>query len=896
MSLPPELSRIRDEVRVHAVDYGLDFFEVIFEVLDWKQINEVAAFGGFPNRYPHWRFGMDYERLSKSYAYGLSKIYEMVINNDPCYAYLLHSNHLVDQKMVMAHVYGHSDFFKRNQYFSYTNRKMMDEMANHRTRVLRYIDRYGVEKVETFIDACLSLETLIDYHSPAIKRMPALHAVGSPDEHQPAVSKLGGHIKPYMERYINPPEFLEAQRKRQEAEHLKESHFPETPQRGVLQFLLQYAPMESWERDILSIINEEAHYFAPQGQTKIMNEGWACVTGDTRILTEHGAIPARELVEQKKTVRVFDGTTWRRIIDWAHFPARNTVRIRTRRGLVLEGSASHQILTSADQELWKRLDAVQLGDRIELSGGDAAWPIGYHAIAWQPERRTTLENIAAQVGVNISTVIRHRQGTHVSRSAAALSGALAHYDAQPATALAAIASRQPITIPEYFDERLAQFLGYLTGDGHISVVKRVLGLTTADDEPRDTFAALAQALFGLTAKIRKDENRWRVLLHSQDLRDFLQSLGMSTGVSAREKNVPQLIWRSPRSVVCAWLQAYFDCDGYAGRQGVILSTFSAALAEGVQQLLLRLNILSRRRRAGEGWHVHVTGHGAQIFEALVGFGICRKQRALREYLASHQQWKREDWDDEIVEIQHGKQDVYDFTVEETHRYVAHGLVNHNSFWHSKIMTQRVLKDSEVIDYADHHSGTVAMSPGNFNPYKVGIELFRDIEERWNKGRFGKEYNECTDMRARANWDRNLGLGREKIFEVRTIYNDVTFIDEFLTAEFCQRHKLFVYAYNITTEQYEVASHTFDKIKQQLLFQLTNCGNPQLAVVDANYHNRGELVIKHTHEGMDLRPDYAQETLKSLFMVWRRPVHVETLVDGLPRFLSFDGEQYKEQKP
>src|SRR3990167_1535497 len=110
--LGPELAAVKHEIEGYAREYGLDFFDVVFEVLDWNQINEVAAYGGFPNRYPHWRFGMEYEQLSKSYAYGLSKIYEMVINNDPCYAYLLHSNNMVDQKMVMAHVYAHSDFFK----------------------------------------------------------------------------------------------------------------------------------------------------------------------------------------------------------------------------------------------------------------------------------------------------------------------------------------------------------------------------------------------------------------------------------------------------------------------------------------------------------------------------------------------------------------------------------------------------------------------------------------------------------------------------------------------------------------------------------------------------------------------------------------------------------------
>src|SRR3990167_7856179 len=130
MSLTPELIQWRDKIREIAKGYGLDFFEVFFEVLDWKQLNVVASYGGFPNRYPHWRFGMEYEQISKSYSYGLTKIYEIVINNDPSYAYLLHSNTLTDQKLVMAHVYAHSDFFKNNFYFSHTNRKMMDEMGN----------------------------------------------------------------------------------------------------------------------------------------------------------------------------------------------------------------------------------------------------------------------------------------------------------------------------------------------------------------------------------------------------------------------------------------------------------------------------------------------------------------------------------------------------------------------------------------------------------------------------------------------------------------------------------------------------------------------------------------------------------------------------------------------
>jgi stage V sporulation protein R len=169
-TLPDELHKQAAIIAEFARREELDFYPTIFEMLSADQVSQVAAYGGFPQRYPHWRFGMEYERLRKQHTYGLGRIYEMVINNDPCYAYLLEDNTPVDQKTVMAHVYGHCDFFKNNYWFSRTNRRMMDEMANHATRVRRYIKRHGLDRVEKFIDTCLSLEDLIDPHSVFMQR------------------------------------------------------------------------------------------------------------------------------------------------------------------------------------------------------------------------------------------------------------------------------------------------------------------------------------------------------------------------------------------------------------------------------------------------------------------------------------------------------------------------------------------------------------------------------------------------------------------------------------------------------------------------------------------------------------------------------------------------------
>src|SRR5207244_13423948 len=131
VNLPPGIEKARRQIETYAREYGLDFYDVVFEVLDYDQLNEVAAYGGFPTRYPHWRFGMEYEELSKTYSYGLSKIYELVVNTNPVYAYLMKANAAVEQKLVMAHVFGHADFFKHHLWYSKTNRRMIDDMASH---------------------------------------------------------------------------------------------------------------------------------------------------------------------------------------------------------------------------------------------------------------------------------------------------------------------------------------------------------------------------------------------------------------------------------------------------------------------------------------------------------------------------------------------------------------------------------------------------------------------------------------------------------------------------------------------------------------------------------------------------------------------------------------------
>lgn len=898
-NLPSHLRLLKDEIEGYAREYGLDFFETIFEVIDADELNEIAAYGGFPTRYPHWSFGMQYEELSKSYSYGLSKIYEMVINNDPCYAYLMRCNHVVDQKLVMAHVYGHCDFFKNNAYFAHTTRKMMDEIANHGARIRRYAERFGEDEVEAFLDKCMSIDDLIDIHSVAIKRRDDPHrdefAPADPEASTGADAPLKFKSKSYMDPYINPRR--PASEIEDEARRLRERNvpsFPDHPEKDVLLFLIEHAPLKNWQRDVLSIVRDEAYYFYPQAQTKIMNEGWACVVSGTRIATNRGLIPAEELVQERQQVLVSDGQSTRRVYDWAQFADRETARIRTRRGLILGGSLTHRVLLPG--EIWKPLGELRVGDRVTLATGINLWAEEEVPLAWTTKPRLTLTGLATEAGVSLDTVLRNRAGRRI-RKPEAVAALLPRYEQERGDRrfLQSDRSTPEVHFPDRVSTDLAAFLGYLIGDGHISTVKRVFGLTTGDQPQAEHFAELVASLFHITARQKWDQTKWRVLVSSQAVQAFLVHLGLKTGVAARQKTVPECILRSPKPVVAAFLRALYDCDGYAGPCGVILSTSSEQLGEVVQMLLLNFGILSTRRAHWDGcWHVQTQGRSTVTFRDQIGFRLSRKQDRLNRYIEDRQWFKQEPTDDEVVAIEYGRSDVYDFSVETTHRYVAQGLINHNSFWHSTVMTQKALHPSELIDYADHHSGTMATSGRRLNPYKLGIELLRDIEYRWNTGRFGPEWDNCDDLDTKRNWKKDTGLGRQKIFEVRKIHNDITFIDSFLTPEFCVQHKLFSFNYQESGHNYVIESREFQKVKQRLLASLTNFGKPWIYVINGNHANRGELLLRHEYNGVELNAGEAKDTLANIQYIWGRPVHIETVVDDKPTLLSFDGTTHTQQ--
>src|SRR5262249_46662105 len=157
-------------------------------------------------------------------------------------------------------------FFKNNAFFAHTSRKMMDEMANHGTRIRRYVEKYGEDEVETFLDKCMSIDDLVDVHSTAIKRREGVsrYDFNPKEEEDDEYRATRFKSKGYMDDYINPAKALKAEEdERRKLREQASKSFPERPEKDVLLFLIEHAPLKGWQRDILEIVRDEAYYFAP---------------------------------------------------------------------------------------------------------------------------------------------------------------------------------------------------------------------------------------------------------------------------------------------------------------------------------------------------------------------------------------------------------------------------------------------------------------------------------------------------------------------------------------------------------------------------------------------------------------------------------------------------------
>ncbi|MGD6834167.1 SpoVR family protein [Sutcliffiella halmapala] len=257
------LFRAIDEITEIAKGFGLDFYPMRYEICPADIIYTFGAYG-MPTRFSHWSFGKQFHKMKLHYDLGLSKIYELVINSNPCYAFLLDTNSLIQNKLIVAHVLAHCDFFKNNCRFQNTNRDMVESMAATAERIKQYEHDHGKEEVENFLNAVLAIQEHID---PSLVRSKLAWSIDDMEEEEEVKKKSSAYDDLWNLDSRNKPKAVPKKRKKK---------FPPQPEKDVLLFIEHYSSeLDDWQRDILTMMREEMLYFWPQMETKIMNEGWA---------------------------------------------------------------------------------------------------------------------------------------------------------------------------------------------------------------------------------------------------------------------------------------------------------------------------------------------------------------------------------------------------------------------------------------------------------------------------------------------------------------------------------------------------------------------------------------------------------------------------------------------
>ncbi|MBN1043223.1 SpoVR family protein [Clostridium botulinum] len=260
-----EIEEWNDKIEKKVIEYGLDFYSQEFEFIDFNEMLGYESYVGMPSKYPHWSYGKAYEKNKMLYSLNLTGLpYEMVINSDPCLAYLMKENTLLLQILTMAHVYGHNDFFKNNRLFKEgTNAKYAIEMFKLDADIIRrYINNpsIGYKKVERILDAAHAIRYQIG-RVIGVKKL----------SHEEIKQSM---IKDYESKLDNRGILNQDEK----IEFPDLDKIPIEPEDDVVDFIIKYGDLQEWERTVLKIVKRETEYFLPQMETKIMNEGWASYT------------------------------------------------------------------------------------------------------------------------------------------------------------------------------------------------------------------------------------------------------------------------------------------------------------------------------------------------------------------------------------------------------------------------------------------------------------------------------------------------------------------------------------------------------------------------------------------------------------------------------------------
>ena len=890
--------------------YDIHYFEVPSSV-----IYEVASYG-LPTRYSHWSFGRVYQHQKTQGEMGFSKIYELILNNDPSYAFLDSSNTETINLMICAHCAGHADFFANNIMFQDAGEDNMIQVAKrHAETIDQYRKDYGDDEVDEWLDVALALERHIDVHKK-LKR-----------QRYP-----GRHIK-YQERTPDEWEDLlrDSEKKPLVKKVIEGCFLPPSPEKDLLWFFHEYANLEDWQKRIFHIVRRESYYFYPQYRTKIINEGWACISGDSLIATEKGLISAQKYVSSDfDDVKVFNSDKLTNRTCIYKTERKSGKRIMTNRGLLVKCADDHKV-QCVSGDFIKAKD-LTVGQQLKIAKSTNYWP----------QDVKTIE----------CSYVPHKNSTKMAKT---------------------------ISNPIEFDCQLASFVAFWLGEGCQSK-KRGIYVRNSNRLILEHYGDYIKSKFNLNYSIVEASDlpvRYNLEVYSRALVELLGDITGCVDCTSRYKKVPDIVFESPKDVICSFVGAFYDAEGcvYSNNEVVciVFASASLGLINGMAALLHQLGINCSFGVCKKDGHKNTyqlrIGKKLYIkrFHELIPLQDINKKDKLDKIISSFSRILDEcefDCTAKIISIESYEDEFYDFTVPDGHSYVANGLVHHNSYWHADLMHQyflgndneynakgidNALTSEEHLDFLSSHEKVV--QPGfktklkvevpevdpatgrptgrnikqwhpklnsrifqqatRINPYYIGFRMFRDIKDRWDEY-YEQGYRENE-------WGDKIPVtinGHQKIFEVREEEDDVSFFRNYLTEELCEKLHLFSYGstdkykddygiqediakrehsgqsefeedQDIENKTVSVRTKEVKDVIKGIARSRNNFGVPCIVVrrVDSD----GLLRLEHLPEDLtNIDILYAQQTLKYIWRVWGRPVEMIRKTKDRTWIMKYDG--------
>jgi spore cortex formation protein SpoVR/YcgB (stage V sporulation) len=264
------IEKYHAEIENIAEEYGLDTYPNQIELITAEQMLDAYASVGMPIGYSHWSFGKHFIQNEQQYRRGrMGLAYEIVINSNPCIAYLMEENTMMMQALVIAHAsYGHNSFFKGNYLFrAWTDAEaIIDYLVFAKRFISECEERYGIDEVENLLDSCHALQ------NHGVDRYKRPYPVSMREEQERLEER-----EAYLQSQVNDLWHKTIPQKEIAEEASKQQNFPQEPQENILYFIEKNAPLlEPWQREVVRIVRKIGQYFYPQRQTQVMNEGWAC--------------------------------------------------------------------------------------------------------------------------------------------------------------------------------------------------------------------------------------------------------------------------------------------------------------------------------------------------------------------------------------------------------------------------------------------------------------------------------------------------------------------------------------------------------------------------------------------------------------------------------------------